>query len=223
MNCSVPADFGEVALGSTATQIVTCTAYIPITISNVVTGNPFFNIDQSSLPTGRVQAGQSFSFSITRDLVGVQVTNTANASYGYATPGIKSTPLTITTINGTLSYTKVFPLSLIGTDVSVTPLLIANPKTFGFGGVIVLDSVDVKLVSGIVTLTNNGLMDVVIDEYGYEAGTPDGGSIIYANSTFIGNNWDLGYGFTAPMLPCFQLWVAPFLLKHPSLSILSSH
>ena len=73
LNCTDPVDFGQVALGTTATQTVTCTANIAITsVVGLEIGQPSsFTASNSSLPTSSLKAGQSFSFPVTWDLTAV--------------------------------------------------------------------------------------------------------------------------------------------------------
>ena len=88
MNCTSPVDFGKVALGSKATQTVTCTANIAITLVDglEIGSSSYFTASNSSLPTGPLSAGQSFSFPVTWDLTNAAVTNAVNGKYYY--PGL---------------------------------------------------------------------------------------------------------------------------------------
>ena len=73
LNCTDPVDFGQVALGTAATQTVTCTANIAITsVVGLEIGQPSsFTASNSTLPTTSLKAGQSFSFPVTWDLTAV--------------------------------------------------------------------------------------------------------------------------------------------------------
>jgi hypothetical protein len=91
LNCTSPVNFGQVPLGSTATEIVTCTANIAITnFDGLTVGNPYFEATNASLPTGPLKAGASFSFPVTWNLTNVKITNDNNASSGNISPGIKT-------------------------------------------------------------------------------------------------------------------------------------
>ena len=120
LNCSSPVNFGQVAIGTKATATVTCTANIAVTsIVGLTLGTGYFSASNSSLPTGSLAAGQSFSFPVSWDLTNAQIQNTPNASYGNVSPGVKSTPLTLTTVNGKAGYATSFPISLTGTEIVV--------------------------------------------------------------------------------------------------------
>ncbi|KAF4632806.1 hypothetical protein G7Y89_g5318 [Cudoniella acicularis] len=197
LNCTPTADFGDVALGTTSTQIITCTANIQIQIVNATVGNPLFIVNPSSLPVGQVHAGTTFSFPVTWNLTNAEVSSIPESSSGFVSPGIKSTPLTLTTINAVKGYTTSFPLSLIGTEVSSTPLLSVAPSSLEFGGVVILDPTNIPTLSGVITLTNNGLQDLTIEGYGYI--DPESGDFV--DSEIINGSWDLGFGFNASILP----------------------
>jgi hypothetical protein len=72
LNCTSPVQFGSVALGSTETQTVNCTANIPITkILGATVGNDQFRVSNASFPSGPLAKGQAFSFPVTWDLTNV--------------------------------------------------------------------------------------------------------------------------------------------------------
>jgi len=132
LNCTSPVSFGNVALGTASTQVVTCEAIIAITaIDGATVGSNYFEVSNSSLPSGPLKAGTSFSFHVTWNLTTVSVSSSSNASYGNISPGIKSTPLTILTTNGVAGYATLFPISLTGTEVSTNPFLTVTPTTVG--------------------------------------------------------------------------------------------
>jgi len=80
LNCTSPVDFGQVALGNSSTQIVNCTANIPIIKVNGLTiGNPTFVASNASLPSGPLTTGQKFSFPVTWNLSAVTISNTGGS------------------------------------------------------------------------------------------------------------------------------------------------
>jgi hypothetical protein len=198
LNCTSPVQFGSVALGQSATEIVTCTANIAITkVVGLTTGNAYFEASNASLPTGSLAAGQSFSFPVTWDLTNVQAANAANVSYGNVSPGVKSTPLTLTTINGIQGYATSFPVGLTGTEVSSAPYLDVSPNTVDFGGIVVTDSSGVQTETSAISIANKGQTPMTILGYAYTTANKSG----FTNTTLINGSWDLGYGFTTTTLP----------------------
>lgn len=202
LNCSSPIDFGQVALGSTASSSVNCTANIPITSLNGMTvGDARFVVDNSTLPTGPLAAGATFSFPVTWDLTNQVVQNNPNSSYGSVTPGIKSTPLTIYTTNAITGYSTLFPISLIGTEVSQLPYLVVTPSTVDYGGIVILDPNNVPTISTPFTISNAGLGTMQIVGYAYTY-QDLGSNPTWMNATQNANGtWDLGLGFTTTTLP----------------------
>ncbi len=198
LNCTSPVEFGSVALGSKATQTVTCTANILINkVVGLTVGNDYFEASNASLPTGQLTAGQSFSFPVTWDLTDVLPANSANASYGNVSPGIKSTPLTLITENGVTNYATSFPVGLTGTEVSNAPYLDVSPNTVDFGGIVVTNTSGVQTESSVITISNEGLTPMTILGYAYTTANKSA----FTNSTVVNGLWDLGNGFTAATLP----------------------
>jgi hypothetical protein len=190
LNCTSPVNFGQVPLGSTVTKIVTCTANIAITkLDGLTVGNSYFKATNASLPTGALKAGASFSFPVAWNLTNVQITNDNNASSGNISPGIKTTPLSLMTTNGVTGYATLFPISLIGTEVSDAPFLSVVPNTVDFGGIVISDGSTIPTEVSALTISNAYTTDDLTN-------SPE-----FVNSTFINGSWDLGYGFTAQTLP----------------------
>lgn len=203
LNCTSPVDFGTVALGSSQTELVNCTAIIAIDqISSVSTGDANFQVSAANLPQGLVPAGTTFSFPVTWNLTTTQNGDTANASYGNVSPGVKSTALTLTTLNGVGGYSTTFPISLTGTEVSQDAFLVLAPVTVDYSGLVLLDyPEDIPTNSLSFTITNAGLSPLTILGYAYTTDDLDDDDIDWTNTTFGGSTQDLGYGFTASDLP----------------------
>ncbi|APA14815.1 hypothetical protein sscle_13g095850 [Sclerotinia sclerotiorum 1980 UF-70] len=210
LNCTSPVDFGVVALGSKSVQNISCTAIIAITsINGATVGNGYFSVNNSTLPTGPLNAGATFIFPVTWDLTNVQVGATANTSFGNVSPGIKSTPLTILTTNAVAGYATLYPISLTGTEVSSKPFLAIAPTTVDYGGIIITSTSNINPQSAIFTISNKGLMSMTITGYAYTADELDDNPV-FINSTVINGTWDLGFGyFTAVGLPAIGSQVAP--------------
>ena len=208
LNCTSPVEFGSVALGSNQTATVTCKAVIAITqIANVTTGDPNFQVKAADLPQGPVAKGATFSFPVTWDLTTTHNGDVANASYGKVSPGVKSTALTLNTVNGVKGYSTTFPISLTGTEVSQDAFLAIAPTLVDYSGLVLLNYPDdVPSNSLSFTITNAGISSLTILGYGYttdELDDDDGDGIDWTNTTFSRDTQtqDLGYGFTATDLP----------------------
>jgi hypothetical protein len=198
LNCTSPVQFGSVGLGSKATETVTCTANIAITkVVGLTIGNAYFQASNASLPTGLLTAGQSFSFPVTWDLTNVSPANSANASYGNISPGVKSTPLTLITVNGVANYATSFPVSLTGTEVSESAYLDVSPNTVDFGSIVVTSTSGTQTESASISLANRGQTAMVILGYAYTTANKS----VFTNSTVKNGVWDLGYGFSTSSLP----------------------
>ena len=202
LNCTSPVDFGNVALGSSQTEQVSCTALIAITqIESVTTGDANFHVDSSTLPQGPVKAGATFSFPVTWNLTSTVNKDTVFASYGNVSPGVKSTALTITTINAVAGYSTQFPIGLTGTEVSNKAYLEIAPVTVDYSGLVILDPNDIPTNSLSFTISNAGLANLTILGYAYTTDDLDDDDIDYTNTTFTEDVQDLGYGFSASDLP----------------------
>ncbi|KAH0046468.1 hypothetical protein KCU78_g6, partial [Aureobasidium melanogenum] len=214
LNCSSPIDFGSVSLGSSAKQIVNCTALININqITNVQTADSNFVVHLSDLPKGAITVGQQFSFPVVWNLTQAVVNNVVNASFGSTSPGFKSTPLTITTNNAVTGFATVFPISLTGREVSQAPFLDTTPSTVDFGGVILVgasgDS-DGKTIGSTMTIRNDGLAPLVIAGYAWTQDEIDDDDVDWTNVTQSDDGtFILGPGFYATDLPPVNSTVNP--------------
>ena len=203
LNCTSPVDFGNVALGSSQTETVTCKAVININkVTGVSTGDPNFQVNPASLPQGPVTKGTTFSFPVTWNLTTITNQDAANASYGSVQPGVKSTALTLTTLNGVGGYSTTLPISLTGTEVSQDAFLVIAPTLVDYSGLVLLDYPDDVPTSSLTfTITNSGLSNLTILGYAYTDDDLDDDDVDWTNTTFGGDTQDLGYGFTATDLP----------------------
>jgi hypothetical protein len=98
--CTSPLDYGSVAIGSTKTLLVNCTANIAvIAIRGLILGKSIYQAKNSSLPTGPLAAGARFSFPVVFNLTGFTL-NSGSTSAPAVTPGVQTTSITILTTNG---------------------------------------------------------------------------------------------------------------------------
>lgn len=201
LTCSSPVSFGSVALGSSATQTVSCTANIPITrISDVTVGDVHFEVSINDLPQGAVAKGATFTFPVKWNLESTTVTNAQNASYGNTAPGIKSTALTIQTVNGVDGYSSKFPISLSGTQVSQKPFLVIAPITVDYSGVVITDPANIPTVSLPFVLSNAGVGPLTISGYAFTNDELDNNPV-FTNVTTAQKPSVLGDGFSSNNLP----------------------
>ena len=206
LNCTSPVNFGSVALGTTQSETINCTANIAITsLLGAITGDARFEVSNSSLPTGPIAKGATFSFPVRWNLTTAVVANTANAGYGNVTPGVKSTALTLFTTNGVTGYSTAFPISLTGTEVSQKAYLSLMPVTLDFSGVVLGITGEVDSVTMPFTIANSSVSPLTILSYAFTAdGLGDGGTT-YTNATKNSTGfWNLGYGFTSTNLPAIE-------------------
>ena len=201
LNCSSPVNFGDVALGSSATQTVSCKAVVGITsLNGLFVGDSYFQVSNGSLPPGPINAGATFSFPVTWNLTKVVVQDVANTSYGSVSPGVKSTALTIYTTNAVAGYSTAFPISLTGNEVSSNPYLSIAPTTVDFGGIVLTNGSGAS-VGSIFTLANKGLAPLNILGYAFTTGALSDGAK-YTNVTFGADGTaTLGNGFVSFNLP----------------------
>ncbi|KAK5122072.1 hypothetical protein LTR85_004318 [Meristemomyces frigidus] len=211
LNCTSPVDFGSVTLGSHKTETLTCVALIAInSISSITTADLNFVVDTSTVPTGAIAKGATFSFNVKWDLTNVTVKPAVNASYGNTTPGVKSTALTIATVNSIAGYTNSFPLSLTGNEVSLASFLSVTPQTVDFGGLVLGLEGEVPTSTLSFAISNLGQTGMRILGYAYTDDDGDDGDIDYTNVTYSNDEqvWDLGLGFSAPFLPSINQTIA---------------
>lgn len=203
LNCTSPVSFGSVALGSQATQTITCQANVAITsINGATVGDTHFQVSNASLPQGPVAAGTTFSFPVTWNLQNTVVSNAPNASFGNTTPGVKSTALTLLTTNAVTGYSTQFPISLTGTEVSSKAYLSLTPITVDYGGVVILPNQTTPTISLPFVIANAGLSPLTISGYAYTIDDLSSPGIVFTNTTFAADGTaDLGHGFTSGNLP----------------------
>lgn len=188
MTCTSPIDFGNVAIGSQKTLSVTCTAKIAITkINGLVLGNSLYQAKNSSLPTGSLAVGASFSFPVTFNLTAYQL-NAGSTSAPVVSPGVQTTSLSILTTNGVTGYATDLPLTLTGKSVSEAPFIQTNPLEVDFSGIVVGTAAAQAGSASNFVISNVGQRDMHIIGYAFTKGAiaPDGDEdpAVFTNVTF---------------------------------------
>lgn len=200
LNCTSPVDFGSVILGSTSTNIVKCTALIAITsLAGLTTSDPTWVASNSSLPTGALAQGQTFTFPVTWNLTQASVQNAQNASFGATTPGVKSGSVTVYTNNGVAKFSNSLPISLTGTQVSAKPFLQLTPAEVDFGGIVVTSNSTPAATDSSFIIANLGNLTMTITGYAYANDSDD--PIDYKNTTATNDGTRIGDNFVSSDLP----------------------
>lgn len=208
LNCTSPVDFGSIVLGSASTQTITCTALIAITsLAGLVTSDPTWVASNSSLPSGALAQGQTFSFPVTWNLTQSNVQNAKNASFGATTPGVKSGSVTVYTNNGVAKYSNSLPISLVGTQVSSKPFLQLTPAEVDFGGIVVSGNNTPVAIDNSFILSNLGNLTMTITGYAYASDLDP--PIVYTNTTAASAGTRVGDHFVSSNLPPKGTQVAP--------------
>jgi iron transport multicopper oxidase len=110
----------------------------------------------STLPTGPLAQGATFSFPVTWNLTQASINFAQNASFGKELPGVASTNLDIYTTNSVAKYSNILPVSLTGNTVSQTAFLTISPPEVDFGGVVVGSQAAVSGLSAAMIISNLG-------------------------------------------------------------------
>ena len=210
LQCSQLVDFGSVAIGSTATQTVNCTALIQITsINGCTTGNATFKCLNSTLPKRPVAQGATFSFPVAWDLTQASINDAQNASFGKELPGVKSTSLNICTTNGVPKYSTQLPVSLQGVTVSSDAFLAISPPELDFGGLIVGTGGTPQTSTLNVIISNLGSQTLYFTGLAWTESLFSS-PISWNNITTNGNDsYITGTDFTSPLLPQVGDTIAP--------------
>lgn len=212
LSCNTPLDFGSVSIGSFSTQNVTCTTNIALNgLIGLELGIAAYQASNSSLPSGSLAAGVSFSFPVTFNLT-TFVLLPGSQSAPVVQPGTLTTSINILTNNAVAGYSTSQPVVLTGVSVSKRAFLQTNPLEVDFGG-IVLGSVAAQTgLTGTFLIMNSGLSPMIITGYGYTQddilGAPNFTNVTQNGSTGL---YDIGlaFNFTASNLPLVGTVVAP--------------
>jgi hypothetical protein len=183
LTCTSPIDFGSVPIGSSKTLNVTCTANIPITqLTGFVLGKALYEASNSSLPTGQLTTGTSFSFPVTFDLTNHQL-NAGSTSSPSVAPGVQSTSIEILTVNGVTGYAPQQPITLTGMSVSSAPFITINPLQVDFAGIVVGSAAAETGSDSTFIINNVGLSPMTILGLAYTNGSVTSNSSVFYNVT----------------------------------------
>lgn len=201
LNCTQPVDFGTLAIGSTATLTISCTALIPITkINGATVGDKTFQVDNATLPQGALAQGAQFSFPVTWNLTQSAINDAQNASFGKVLPGVVSTSLDVHTINGVAKYSNTLPISLQGTTISKNAFLSITPPEVDFGGIVVGGSGEASGLSAAVIIANIGSKTLTFTGLAWSPTKLD--SPVYTNATQNPDgSMKIGDNFSSTSLP----------------------
>lgn len=202
LNCTGPADFGDVTLRTTKTVTVQCTAMILITkLNGINIQDATFQASNSSLPQGSLNMGDHFSFPVTWNLTQASVHDATGASIGSVSPGVKTSSLVITTTNGVAQYSNSLPTTLQGNEVSSAPSLSLSPQEVDFGGIVVGSPGAATGLDSAFIISNIGSSPLKILGYAYTGTDDDAGGANYTNTMTHNGATIIGDGFTSSDLP----------------------
>lgn len=221
LTCNAPLNFGSVPIGNTSTMNITCTANIPITsLNGFLPGKAIFKVSNSSLPTGPLTQGHSFSFPVTFNLAGYTL-NAGSTSAPAVSPGVQTTSISVLTTNGQTGFATEQPLTLTGISVSQAPYLTMSPLQVTFAS-IVINSTTAEAGSDSTFVVNNvGLQPLKITGLAWTTNelfpdNPSDGPPNFNNVTITDNGDgtttttfdDDGY-FTSSNMPVVGQTIAP--------------
>jgi hypothetical protein len=194
LKCSSPVDFGDVPIGSSVTQTVSCTSLIQTTIQDMTIGNPLYQASNSTLPQQQLNAGQTFSFPVSFNLQNFQ-RSVGSTSSPFVAPGVQTTALMLHTQNSQAGYTALQPIALRGSAVSANAYASIAPPTISFQSVVLGNFVVESFM-----LQNLGQSPMSILGYSFSTAADSGG---YLNLTQTNGNWNLDSNryFTTTDLP----------------------
>jgi hypothetical protein len=204
LDCGGPFDFGEVSIGQSNTINVTCTAIIAITkVANVTIGNPLYNVSTTSLPTGAIPAGNSFTFSVTFNLTNY-VLRSGSTSSPSVVPGTQSGSITFSTQNSVTGYSTLQPLSVTGRVVTSGPFAAISPVNVDFSPLVLGSAAAAGGSQNTMVIQNLGKSAMTITGYGFTTNSPTSASAVFTNITTDSGGTSIldanGY-FTASDLP----------------------
>ncbi|KAK0100032.1 hypothetical protein ONS95_013153 [Cadophora gregata] len=202
MTCNTPIDFGQVAIGDTKTLIVTCKTNIAITkLNGFATNKPVFQVSNSSLPTGPLALGATFSFPVTFNLTALILTGSTSSPS--VTPGVQTSSVWISTTNGKAGFAPQQPISLTGTAISAAPFITVNPLQVDFAGVVVGSANSESGSDATFILSNVGLSDMTVLGMVWTSDAVNSPNAVFHNLTTVNGKMFLdgpGY-FTSTTLP----------------------
>lgn len=181
---------------------ITCTANIPITgLPGLILGKSIFQALNSSLPTGSLAAGQSFSFPVTFNLTGY-ILNGESSSAPAVSPGVQTTAINILTTNGVTGYATEEPISVTGKSVSPEPFISMAPMEIDFSGIVLGSAAANAGSADTFIISNVGQSNMTILGYAFTAGSINSNATITNVTTINGVSvFDVNSYFTSTNLP----------------------
>ena len=162
LTCTSPVDFGSVPIGTSLTLNVTCTAKIAITkLNGIVLGSSLYTASNSSLPTGKLATGSSFSFPVTFDLTNHQL-DAGSTSSPTVAPGVQTTSIEILTVNAVTGNAPQQPVTLTGTSISAAPFISMDPVQVDFAGIVAVSAAAETGSDSTFIISNVGMADMTI-------------------------------------------------------------
>ncbi|KAH7330380.1 hypothetical protein BKA65DRAFT_565638 [Rhexocercosporidium sp. MPI-PUGE-AT-0058] len=202
MTCNSPLDFGQVPIGNTKTMNVTCQTNIAITsLNGFVTNKAVFQVSNSSLPTGPLVAGATFTFPVTFNLTALILTGSTSSPS--VTPGVQTSSVWISSTNGKVGYAPQQPISLTGTAISAAPFITVNPLQVDFAGVVVGSAAAETGSDATFIISNVGLSNMTILGMAWTSDAVNSDSAVFHNLTTVNGKTFLdgpGY-FTSTTMP----------------------
>jgi hypothetical protein len=185
LNCTSPLEFGSLAIGLAVTRQLQCTANIPITnVKGLTIGNELYTAQNSSLPSGNLKVGDSFSLPITFNLTGYVLSGGSDSAPSVQ-PGVQTSAITLYTTNGQSGYSPQQSITLTGTCVSAAPWLTMSPLDVNFPGIVVGSANGGGGTSSTFIINNAGESEMKI--LGYAFSKENDGP--YTNITFANGNY----------------------------------
>ncbi|OBT70822.1 hypothetical protein VF21_10119 [Pseudogymnoascus sp. 05NY08] len=201
LQCSGPIDFGSLSTGSIDTVTINCTTLIAINqVNGCSTKNGEFQCDNSTMPSGSLAAGATFSFPVTWNLTQASINDAQNVSFGKVLPGVITTALDVYTTNGVAGYTTSVPLSLSGTVVSAGPFLYSTPSEVDFGGIVIGNNGSSSISSSVI-IQNIGSSLLTFTGLAWQDTSGTSTDSSYHNVSMNGTDAVLGTVFTSSSFP----------------------
>ncbi|KAF3769510.1 WSC-domain-containing protein, partial [Cryphonectria parasitica EP155] len=192
LNCTGPVNFGDVYIGSSAVDSVSCTALIGTTIESLAIGSVYYSLSSSDAFPLPLAAGQSFTLDVVFNLTGYSSTTGGGGNTTQLVPGSKSAVVTITMDNDVAEYASTQSISFTGDAITGDAYPAVNPLQVDFSAVVVTNSSSGPVSSGAsdnaFVLSNLGEAGLEILRYAYTNTDPSDDDTTFTNLTTTTNN-----------------------------------
>jgi len=183
MTCTSPLDFGSVTIGMSQTLNVSCTANIPITSFNgFISSKAIYQVSNSSLPTGGLSAGSTFTFPVTFNLENLQL-SAGSSSSPQVSPGVQTASIEILTTNGVAGFESTQPVTVTGMSISGTPFISINPLQVDFAPIVVGSAAAATGSSNTFVINNEGQSPMTILGLAWTNGSVSAATTVFRNMT----------------------------------------